>query len=74
MILDFIFQISVRTALLSSFAVGAGYWALSNLHFFLSAGYDVCTTIGSLSKSHISLIGNNDVQFFQNYLCCVKLT
>jgi len=37
-------------------------------------GYDVCTTLGSLSKSHLSLIGNNDIQFFQNYPFCMEIT
>ncbi|ONL97034.1 hypothetical protein ZEAMMB73_Zm00001d028783 [Zea mays] len=37
-------------------------------------GYDVCTTIGGLSKSHISLVGKNDIKFFQNYSCCIDAT
>jgi hypothetical protein len=58
-----IFQILVKIVNVCNF----------NLHF-LSAGYDVCTTIGSLSKSHISLVGKNDIKFFQNYSFCIDVS
>jgi hypothetical protein len=39
-------------------ATGIGDFVLS-IYILLSAGYDVCTTIGKASESRISLIGNN---------------